>query len=75
MGPIIAYWYHYVNSGIRINTLTVETDTVAQNFMKLILLTEQVDPFIVKAVDVSLILYAEHEFNASTFGARTTVST
>ncbi len=33
------------------------------------------DPLIVKTVDVSLILYAEHDFNASTFCARVTVST
>jgi 2-methylcitrate synthase len=34
-----------------------------------------VDPLIVKTFDVSLILYAEHDFNASTFAARVTVST
>jgi 2-methylcitrate synthase len=33
------------------------------------------DPLLVKAIDVSLILYAEHDFNASTFSARVTVST
>lgn len=38
--------------------------------MKLMHLTDKVDPLIVKAVDVSLILYAEHDFNASTFAAR-----
>lgn len=36
---------------------------------------EDIDPLIVKTFDVSLILYAEHDFNASTFAARVTVST
>jgi 2-methylcitrate synthase len=35
----------------------------------------QIDPIQVRAFDVSLILYAEHEFNASTFAARITAST
>lgn len=39
------------------------------------LFTYKVDPLIVRTVDVSLILYAEHDFNASTFAARVTVST
>ena len=50
-------------------------DTVAENFCKLILAQKQVDPLVVRTVDVSLILYAEHDFNASTFAARVTVST
>lgn len=37
--------------------------------------TQKVDPKMRKAMDVSLILYAEHDFNASTFAARVTVST
>ena len=36
---------------------------------------DDIDPLIVRTVDVSLILYAEHDFNASTFAARVTVST
>ena len=43
--------------------------------MKILLLKNEVDPIILKTVDISLILYAEHEFNASTFAARITVST
>ena len=50
-------------------------DSVAENFCKLILDKREVDPLVVKTVDVSLILYAEHDFNASTFAARVTVST
>jgi 2-methylcitrate synthase len=55
----------------------VETghDSVAENFCKLILAKKEVDPLVVRTVDVSLILYAEHDFNASTFAARVTVST
>ena len=47
------------------------------NFIKLMgnQPADKVDPLIVKAFDVSLILYAEHEFNASTFAARVTTST
>lgn len=43
--------------------------------MKLYLQKEDIDPLIIKTFDVSLILYAEHDFNASTFNARVTVST
>mmetsp|Transcript_35602 Transcript_35602/g.32078 ORF Transcript_35602/g.32078 Transcript_35602/m.32078 type:complete len:228 (-) Transcript_35602:211-894(-) len=74
-GPAILYWYHFANSGIRINAQTSENDTVAENFMKLMNLTDKADPTLVKAFDVSLILYAEHDFAASTFAARVTAST
>lgn len=74
-GPAILYWYHYSNSGIRIKPETDLEDTVAENFMKLMNLTNKVDPLLVKAFDASLILYAEHDFNASTFAARVTAST
>ena len=73
-GPAILYWYHYSRSGIRINGNTSQNDTVALNFLKLYHLKDQICPKIVKAFDVSLILYAEHEFNASTFAARVTAS-
>lgn len=43
--------------------------------MKLYHLKDEIDELRVKTFDVSLILYAEHDFNASTFAARTTVST
>lgn len=51
------------------------SDTVAINFLKLYHQTDQIDPLIIKTFDTSLILYAEHDFNASTFTARVTVST
>lgn len=74
-GPAMMYWYHYAHSGLRITEHTGTKDTIATNLVKLMHLTETVDPLVVKAVDVSLILYAEHDFNASTFAARVTVST
>eukprot|EP01027_Heterolobosea_sp_BB2_P005162 GEZU01007924.1.p1 GENE.GEZU01007924.1~~GEZU01007924.1.p1 ORF type:complete len:357 (-),score=72.69 GEZU01007924.1:55-1026(-) len=76
-GPIILYWYHFHNSGgIRIETYTKPCDTIAKNFVKL-LRNDPAEPdeLVVRAIDVSLILYAEHEFAASTFAARITAST
>ena len=74
-GPALLYWYHFVGSGLKIKTVTKPTDTVATNFLKLYHLTQEVDPIMVRTLDISLILYAEHDFNASTFAARCTVST
>lgn len=74
-GPALNYWYHYSHSGKRIKTETNPNDTIALNFLKLYHQKEEIDPLIVKTFDVSLILYAEHDFNASTFAARVTVST
>jgi len=56
------YWYHYHKSGIRIDGNTGSYDSVALNFMKLFKngYDSEIDPLIVKAFDVSLILYAEH---------------
>lgn len=69
------YWFHFVHSGIRIDGNTSPTDSVAENFLKLYHLTDKVCPIMVKAFDVSLVLYAEHDFAASTFAARVTAST
>ena len=55
-GPALLYWYHFVNSGIRIHTETKPTDSIAENFLKLLHLTENIDPLEVKTFDVSLIL-------------------
>ncbi len=77
-GPALLYWYHFHRSSrnLKINTNTGPFDTIATNFVKLLNYDNNVpDPLVVKAVDVSLILYAEHDFNASTFSARVTVST
>ena len=77
MGPALLFWHHFHRSGLRINGFTGAQDTVAENFMKLLTLkfNERIDPLIIKTFDVSLILYAEHDFNASTFAARVTTST
>lgn len=74
-GPCLLYWHHFHASGKRLEGFTGPTDTVAMNFMKLMGGKKEVDPILVRAFDVSLILYAEHEFNASTFAARVTAST
>jgi 2-methylcitrate synthase len=70
---MLLYWHQYVNTGKRIDTKT-EDDSSAGHFMHL-LHGKKPDELCRRAVDVSLILYAEHEFNASTFTARTIAST
>ncbi|MGH7825049.1 MAG: bifunctional 2-methylcitrate synthase/citrate synthase [Candidatus Binatia bacterium] len=70
---ILLYWHHYQNSGKRIETAT-DDDSTAGHFLHL-LHQAKPDELQRRAVDVSLILYAEHEFNASTFSARTIIST
>lgn len=74
-GPALLYWYHYVHNGKRINVDTGSKDTIALNFLKLMHQTNEVEENLIRTMDVSLILYAEHDFNASTFAARCTVST
>lgn len=73
-GPCLIYWYHFKNSGIKIETNTGELDSVAENFLKL-LTGKNPSELEVKSFDVSLILYAEHDYNASTFAGRVVVST
>jgi 2-methylcitrate synthase len=80
LGPCLIYWHHFHKSGLKLKGYTGPEDTVAQNFMKLLTLKVkksdgEVHPLIIKTFDLSLILYAEHDFNASTFAARTTAST
>jgi len=69
----LLYWHHFATSGRRI---AVETDepTVAGHFLRL-LHQRPPAPAHVHALDQSLILYAEHEFNASTFAARVIAGT
>ena len=79
-GPCLLYWHHFHKSGLRLQGYTGKHDTVAQNFMKLLLLKlkpsdGEVHPLMIRTFDISLILYAEHDFNASTFAARVTAST
>jgi 2-methylcitrate synthase len=70
---VIAYWWHYSRSGIKIDCRTNEPN-IAAHFLRLLHQNEP-DALHVEAMNVSLILYAEHEFNASTFTARTITST
>lgn len=70
---ILLYWHHYARSGKRINTES-DDDSSAGHFLHM-LHQKKPDELHRRAVDVSLILYAEHEFNASTFTARTITST
>ena len=70
---ILLYWHHFVTSGKRIVTETDDDDT-AGHFLHL-LHGKKPDDLHRRAIDASLILYAEHEFNASTFTARTITAT
>ena len=70
---ILLYWHHFTTNGKRIETET-DDDSSAGHFFHL-LHGKKPDDLHRRAIDVSLILYAEHEFNASTFTARTITST
>lgn len=69
----LCYWYHFHQSGVRIDT-RCDADNVATHFLTL-LQGHAPEPLFSRCVDTSLILYAEHEFNASTFAARVTAAT
>ena len=73
LGSMLVYWYHYSTSGKRIE---VETDdeSIGGHFLHL-LHGRQPPTHWVDAMHTSLILYAEHEFNASTFTARVIAGT
>jgi 2-methylcitrate synthase len=73
LGPMLAYWYHYSHSGQRIFVET-EDDSIGGHFLHL-LHRRPPPPSWVRAMHTSLILYAEHEFNASTFAARVIAGT
>src|SRR5579862_1087610 len=72
-GSMLTYWYHYSHNGQRIHVET-EDDSVGGHFLHL-LHRRQPPPSWVRAMHTSLILYAEHEFNASTFAARVIAGT
>ena len=72
-GSMLLYWYFYANQGKRIDT-QIDEDTISGHFLH-ILTGKKPNDLEKRAFDVSLILYAEHEFNASTFTARTITST
>jgi len=72
-GSMLLYWYHFSHSGKRIE---VETDdeSIGGHFLHLLHGFKPRDSW-VRAMHTSLILYAEHEFNASTFTARVIAGT
>lgn len=70
---ILLYWYNYHHTGKRVETVT-DDESIAGYFLRL-LHGKDPDPLQLQALNVSLILYTEHEFNASTFSARITAST
>jgi 2-methylcitrate synthase len=73
LGSMLVYWYHYSTSGKRIDVET-DDDTVGGHFLHL-LHGRRPSTHWVSAMHTSLILYAEHEFNASTFAARVVAGT
>lgn len=67
-GSMLVYWYHFSQRGVRIEVET-EDDSIAAHFLH-ILHGKKPSELHIKAMNTSLVLYAEHEFNASTFTAR-----
>ncbi len=72
-GPMLLYWYHFSRNGRRIEVETSD-ETIAAHFLHL-LHGASPTPEWVRAMQISLVLYAEHEFNASTFTARVIAGT
>lgn len=72
-GSMLLYWYHYSVNGKRIEVET-DDDSIGGHFLHL-LHGEPPPEHWVRAMHTSLILYAEHEFNASTFAARVIAGT
>ena len=73
LGSMLTYWYHFSHSGERIHTETAD-ESIGAHFLHL--LHRRPPPVEwVRAMHTSLILYAEHEFNASTFAARVIAGT
>lgn len=70
---IICYWYRFSHEGVRVDTRSDE-ETMGGHFLRL-LHDDGPSDLHQRVMNVSLILYAEHEFNASTFTARVCAST
>ena len=73
LGSILLYWYHFAHHGRRIEVET-DDDSIGGHFLHL-LHGKPARTSWVRAMHTSLILYAEHEFNASTFAARVIAGT
>jgi len=73
LGSILMYWYHYSTNGRRIEVET-DDDSIAGHILNLLHGQPPSEQW-VRAMHTSLILYAEHEFNASTFACRVVAGT
>jgi len=73
LGSMLLYWYHFSHNGRRIDTET-DDDSIGGHFLHL-LHGKKPNEQQVRAMHTSLNLYAEHEFNASTFAARVIAGT
>ena len=73
LGSALLYWFHYAHNGKRIEVET-DDDSIGGHFLHLLHGKKPSDAF-VRAMHTSLILYAEHEFNASTFACRVIAGT
>ena len=73
LGSALLYWYHFSHNGKRIDVET-DDDSIGGHFLHLLHGKVPSDSW-VRAMHTSLILYAEHEFNASTFAARVIAGT
>jgi len=73
LGSMLLYWYHFAYNG---NVIDVETDddSIGAHFLHLLHQEKPCDSW-AKAMNTSLVLYAEHEFNASTFTSRVIAGT
>ena len=72
-GSMLLYWFHYQNTGKRIDTETHD-DSIGGHYLRLLHGKAPSQEW-VRAMHTSLILYAEHEFNASTFTCRVITGT
>ena len=72
-GSMLLYWYHFAVNGKRIDVET-DDDSIGGHFLHLLHGVKPSDEW-VRAMHTSLVLYAEHEFNASTFAARVIAGT
>ena len=73
LGSMLLYWYHFAYNGKRIEVET-DDDSIGGHFLHLLHGEKPRDSW-VRAMHTSLILYAEHEFNASTFTSRVVAGT
>ncbi|MFD2177531.1 bifunctional 2-methylcitrate synthase/citrate synthase [Veronia pacifica] len=71
---IICYWYRFSHDGVRIDSDNCQQTSIGGHFLEM-LTGRQPSDLHVEVMQCSLVLYAEHEFNASTFTARVCAST